>query len=107
MKKQTKTIPKEVAMAKGFYSLENIDDLRELGIRYVCIPKQGKLNPQERRHQKKRWFKRLRNFRCGIEASISMLKRQFLFGHPLTRGTVKIASWIAYSILSYNLWQMA
>ena len=106
MKKQIKTVPKEAALDKGFYTSDNIDALKSLGIKHVGIPKIGRLTSQERRHQKKQWFKRLRNFRCGIEASISMLKRQFSFGRPLVRGTARVASWIGYSILSYNLWQM-
>jgi hypothetical protein len=46
-------------MDKGFYTSENITDLKELGIRRVCIPKAGRLTIAERRHKKKRWFKQL------------------------------------------------
>jgi transposase, IS5 family len=106
MKQRTKTVPKEVAFDKGFYSSENIVNLKSLNIDRVCIPKIGRLTPGERRHQRKPWFKRLRNFRCGVEAAISMLKRRFSFGRPPVRGTPRVASWIGYSILSYNLWQM-
>jgi transposase, IS5 family len=62
MKKQIKTVPKEAAFDKGFYTSNNLDALKSLGIKNVCIPKIGRLTSQKRRHQKKRWFKRLRNF---------------------------------------------
>jgi hypothetical protein len=49
----------------------------------------------------------LYRFRCGIEAGISMLKRQFLLdrvGIPGNRGT---RIWAEFGIFSCNLWQMA
>jgi len=106
IEKQTKTVTKDAALDKRFYTSDNIDDLKFLGIKHVCIPKIGRLTRQERHHQKKRWFKRLRNYWFDIEAAISILKRQFSFGRPSVREAVRIASWInGYSILSYILWQ--
>jgi transposase, IS5 family len=46
MKKQTNTVPIEAAFDKGFYTSDNIDDLKSLGIDRVCIPKIGRLTPQ-------------------------------------------------------------
>jgi transposase, IS5 family len=77
MKQQIKSVPKEAGGDKGVYTSDNIDNPKSLGIRHVCIPKIGRPTPQERRHEKKRWFTRLQNFRCGVDASIRMLKPQF------------------------------
>jgi IS5 family transposase len=106
-KKEFHCSPTDVAADKGYYSQEIIEELAELGVRRVAIPKIGRLKPQERRKQKSRWFKALQRFRCGIEAGISMLKRQFLLDRSLSLGTTGTKIWVGFSILAYNLWQMA
>jgi hypothetical protein len=56
-------------------------------------------------HQRKAWFRKLQRFRCGIEASISMLKRKFGLGRVLARGSAGTAVWTGLAIFAYNLWQ--
>jgi IS5 family transposase len=106
-KKEFHCSPTDVAADKGYYSQENIEKLSELGVQRVAIPKIGRLNPKEHRKQKSRWFKALQRFRCGIEAGISMLKRKFLLDRSLSLGTTRTKTWVGFSILTYNLWQMA
>lgn len=104
-KKHFGRAPTELAADKGYYSSHNVTDLKELGVRRVGIAKIGALAPKERRRQKSGWFKRLFRFRCGMEASISMLKRVFGLGHILARGSPNTATWVGFAIFSYNLWQ--
>jgi IS5 family transposase len=99
--------PTDVAMDKGYYSDKAIDELAELGVRKIAIPKIGRLKPNEHRKQKSRWFKALQRFRCGIEAGISMLKRRFLLNRSLSIGTTGTKIWVGFSVLAFNLWQMA
>ncbi len=106
-KKEFHCSPTDVAADKGYYSQENIEELVELGVQRVAIPKIGRLNPKENRKQKSRWFKALQRFRCGIEAGISMLKRQFLLNRSRSLGTIRTKIWVGFSVLAYNLWQMA
>jgi len=96
---------RDIAADKGYYSAENLAQLRRLGIRRIGIPKLGRLTPREKQHQHKRWFKALYRFRAGIEAGISMLKRVFSLGRVLARGSSGTRVWTGWSILSYNLWQ--
>lgn len=100
-------VPRDVAADKGYYTATNITDLRAMGVRRIGIPKIGRLLPHEKKRQHKRWFKLLYRFRCGIEAGISMLKRQFLLNRvrsPRNKGT---RIWAGFAIFSYNLWQIA
>ncbi len=97
--------PKELAADRGYYSAENLLKLGRAGIEKVGIPKLGRLSQREKRHQRARWFRRLQRFRCGIEASISMLKRKFSLGRVLAKGTVGTATWTGFAIFAYNLWQ--
>jgi IS5 family transposase len=105
-KKHFGRAPTELAADKGYYRQDNLTKLKELGVRRAGIAKIGRLTGMERRRQKSRWFKRLFRFRCGMEASISMLKRCFGLGKILARGSPSTAIWVGLAILSYNLWQM-
>ena len=99
--------PTDVAADKGYYTAQNITDLRALGIRRIGIPKIGRLRPDEKERQRQKWFKLLYRFRCAIEAAISMLKRQFSLGRVRGRGSTGTRIWAGFAIFSYNLWQMA
>ena len=107
--RQTKKVlnqsPQELAADRGFYSAQNLLKLRRLKVRRVGIPKIGRLTPSETQHQRTQWFRELQRFRCGIEASISMLKRQFGLGKVLARGSPATAIWTGWAIFAYNLWQ--
>lgn len=95
-----------IATDKGYYSAKNVQRLNEAGIRHISIPKIGRLNPCERRKQKSAWFKSLQRFRCGIEASISMLKRIFSLGKVPCFGNAATSIWVGFSIFSFNLWRL-
>lgn len=97
--------PKELAADRGYYSAENVMRLNQAKIEKVAIPKVGRLSPVEKRHQRTKWFRRLQRFRCGIEGSISMLKRKFSLGRVLAKGSQATAIWTGWAIFSYNLWQ--
>jgi IS5 family transposase len=97
--------PKELAADRGYYSAENLVQLGKAGIEKVGIPKVGRLNKKEKTHQRTRWFRQLQRFRCGIEASISMLKRKFGLNRVLAKGSAGTAIWTGLAIFAYNLWQ--
>ena len=97
--------PKELAADRGYYSCENVLKLNKAGIEKIGIPKVGRLSSSEKTHQRKKWFRQLQRFRCGIEASISMLKRKFGLSRVLAKGSAATAVWTGLAIFSYNLWQ--
>jgi transposase, IS5 family len=97
--------PKAVAADRGYYSADNVLKLGKAGIEKVGIPKVGRLSRAEKTHQQKKWFRELQRFRCGIEASISMLKRKFGLGRVLAKGSAGTAIWTGLAIFAYNLWQ--
>jgi IS5 family transposase len=107
--RQTKTSlgikPKELAADRGYYSADNVLKLGKAGIEKVGIPKVGRLSRNEKTHQRKKWFRQLQRFRCGIEASISMLKRKFGLGRVLAKGSAGTAIWTGLAIFAFNLWQ--
>jgi hypothetical protein len=104
-KKRFHRVPSEIAADKGYYSEENIHDLKALEVKHIGVPKIGRLTRQEKKHQHAAWFKRLYRFRCGIEAGISMLKRCFSLGDTRVRGNNATAVCVNWAIFSYNVWQ--
>jgi transposase, IS5 family len=97
--------PQELAADRGYYSADNVVKLGKAGIEKVGIPKVGRLSSKEKTHQQTKWFRQLQRFRCGIEASISMLKRKFGLGRVLAKGSAGTAIWTGLAIFAYNLWQ--
>lgn len=105
-KKNFGRAPTEIAADRGYYDSQSIAALKNIGVHRVSIPKAGRMNAKENRKQKSKWFKQLQRFRCGIEAGISMLKRQFSIGKLLVRGSPATAIKVSFAIFSYNLWQL-
>jgi transposase, IS5 family len=97
--------PTELAADRGYYSAENVEKLGKAGFKKIGIPKLGRLSKTEKMHQRKTWFRQLQRFRCGIEGSISMLKRKFGLGRVLAKGSAGTAVWTGLAIFAYNLWQ--
>ena len=98
--------PLQTAADGGFASLDNLDKAKQMGVRDVSFSKKRGLSVLEM--VKSHWvYKRLKNFRAGIEANISRLKRAF----GLTRCTW--SEWAGFkqylwsAVVSYNLAVMA
>jgi len=98
--------PLKVALDGGFASKDNLASAKGKGIKDVCFAKKRGLKEEDmcRSHFV---YKRLRNFRAGIESGISWLKRCF----GLTRCTWKthrsFKSYVWASIVSANLLTLA
>jgi len=98
---------KAVAGDRGLYSQGNEDWLKSSGVKQVSIPKRGKIGAERRSYQKQSWFKRLQQFRAGIEARISLLKRKFGLRRSRLRGGPGAGIWVGQGIFAHNLWQAA
>jgi len=98
---------KAVAGDRGFYSQANEDWLKDGGVKQISIPKRGKVSEERHRYQRQPWFQRLKRFRAGIEARISLLKRKFGLGRSLMRGHAGTQIWVGQGIFAHNLWQAA
>ena len=93
-------------LTRGFYSWDNVLKLRSMGVRKVGIPKIGRLSQADRKHQRKNYSESCNGSSCGMEASISLLKRHFCLNRVLARGSPASAVWTSLAIFAYNLWQL-
>jgi IS5 family transposase len=98
--------PRQAAMDGGFASKENLIHAKELGIEDVCFQKKRGLKVSEMTRSS--WvYKRLRDFRAGIEGLISFLKRAFGLDRCTWRGAESFATYVQASVLTANLLTLA
>jgi IS5 family transposase len=98
--------PRQVSADGGFASQENLHKAKERGVQDVAFAKRKGLTVLEM--VKSHWvYKKLRNFRAGIEANISRLKRSFGLGCCDWTGWFGFKQYIWSAIVSYNLLVLA
>jgi IS5 family transposase len=98
--------PRQVSADGGFASQENLHQAKERGVQDVAFAKKRGLTVLEM--VKSHWvYKKLRNFRAGIEANISRLKRSFGLSCCDWTGWVGFKQYIWSAIVSYNLLVLA
>ncbi len=94
--------PRQVAFDGGFASKENLQEIKERGVEDVAFAKRCGLAIDEM--VKSTWvYKRLKNFRAGIEGVISFLKRCFGMARCTWRGFKSFKAYVWSSAISANL----
>lgn len=94
--------PSAVAFDGGFASKANVAELKAMGVEEVVFSKRCGLSLHEMVTES--WiYKRLRDFRAGIEGCISFMKRCFGLRRCTWRGFASFKAYVWGSILSANL----
>jgi transposase, IS5 family len=94
--------PRQTASDGGYASAANLSRAKALGVSDVAFHKKARLGIEAM--VKSRWvYRKLRNFRAGIEANISCLKRAFGLARCTWRGLAHFASYVWSSVVAYNL----
>ena len=94
--------PEQAAFDGGFASKDNLDDLKDLGIEDVAFSKRRELAVLDM--VRSSWvYKRLRNFRAGIEGIISFLKRGLGLDRCRWRGLRSFEAYTWSAIVAANL----
>ena len=99
-------VPRQVAFDGGFASKANLRELKELGVADVMFNKKRGLEVPEMT-KSERVYKGLRNFRAGIEAGISYLKRCFGLDRCTWRTLRSFKAYTWASVLAANLLTLA
>ena len=95
-------VPRQVSADGGFASKDNLKDAKELGVKDAVFAKKRGLSVIDM--AKSSWvYKKLRNFRAGIEANISTLKRAFGLDRCTWKGWEGFKQYVWSSIFAYNL----
>ena len=94
--------PRQTASDGGYASLDNLKQAKALGVEDVAFHKKRALTIDAM--VKSRWvYRKLKNFRAGIEANISCLKRAFGLARCTWRGLDHFKAYVWSSVVAYNL----
>jgi transposase, IS5 family len=98
--------PRQIVFDGAFASKLNLQEIKASGVRDVAFSKS--LGMEIGAMVKSSWvYKRLRNFRAGIEGNISFLKRTFGLDRCTWKSWSSFQSYVWGSILSFNLLVLA
>lgn len=99
-------LPRQVALDGGFASRTNLADIKGLGVQDVMFSKRRGLEVSDM--TRSTWvYRRLRDFRAGIEGCISFLKRCFGLDRCSWRSFASFKAYVQASVLSFNLLVLA
>lgn len=94
--------PRQAAADGGYASLANLKQAKQLGTSDVAFHKKCGLKVEDM--VKSRWvYRKLRNFRAGIESGISCLKRAYGLARCTWRGLDHFKAYVWSSVVAYNL----
>jgi IS5 family transposase len=98
--------PRQAAADGGYASKENLETAKQRNIKDVAFHKKRGLGILDM--TKSHWvYRKLRNFRAGIEAGISYLKRCFGLSRCNWKGLEHFKTYVWSSVVTHNLVMMA
>jgi IS5 family transposase len=98
--------PGTVVGDRGFGTAANDQAVEALGVKRVGLQRTGTPGKARLALERTRPFRRLRNWRVGIEARISHLKRSFGLRRTRLRRLGGARTWVGLGIFAYNLQRM-
>lgn len=97
------SLPHAVAKDRGFSSSKNEEQLTDMGVWHVSIPRRGKKSKRRTEYEQQPWFQNLQRFRAGGKAKISLLKRKYGLSRSRFRGHAGSKAWAGMGIMAHNL----
>jgi transposase, IS5 family len=98
--------PATVVGDRGFGTAANDQAMAALGVKRVGLQRNGTPGKARLALERTRAFRRLRNWRVGVEARISHLKRGFGLRRTRLRRLPGARTWVGLGIFAYNLQRM-
>ena len=98
--------PETVVADRGFGTAANDQGVEALGVKRVGLQRNGTPGKARLAWERTRRFRRLRNWRVGIEARISHLKRSFGLRRTRLRRLGGARTWVGLGSFTYNLQRM-
>ena len=94
--------PRQAAADGGYASRDNLAQAKARGVRDMAFHKKSGLKVEDM--VKSHWvYRKLRNFRAGIEAGISCLKRAYGLARCTWRGFGHFKAYVWSAVVAYNL----
>ncbi len=90
------------ALTGGYASKANVQQAKDKGVKDVAFHKKKGVKVEQM--AKSDWvYRKLRNFRAGIEAGISCLKRAYGLARCTWKGLEHFKSYVWSSVVAHNL----
>jgi IS5 family transposase len=100
-------VPRAVTADRGYGEASVDDDLTQMGVTTVAIPRKGKPSAKRREAEQQPAFRRLVKWRTGAEGRISALKRGYGMDRTRIDGIDGARTWVGHGILTHNLVHLA
>jgi IS5 family transposase len=95
--------PRTVTADRGYGDVKTEDQVKDLGVRHVVIPRKGKPGKARQAAERRPAFRRAVKWRTGSEARVSTLKRQYGWDRTRIDGTEGARTWTGYGVMAHNL----
>lgn len=103
VKKRTGRAPGTVTADRGYGEKRVEDNLHDLGVRTVVIPRKGKPGTARQAAEHRPAFRRTIKWRTGSEGRISTLKRGYGWNRSCIDSTEGTRIWTGHGVLTHNL----
>jgi IS5 family transposase len=100
---RTGKVPRAVTADRGYGEPAVEQELAELGVARIAIPRRGRAGPARRAVQRQRGFRRLVKWRTGCEGRISQLKHRFGWERTRMDGIQGARIWCGHGVFAHNL----
>ena len=107
VKNRTGRTPRTVAADRGYGEAGVDDDLHQLGVRNVVIPRKGRPNTTRQNMERQRGFRQTVKWRTGCEGRISHLKRRYGWDRTMIDTTEGARTWAGHGVFAHNLTKIA
>jgi len=105
--KRTGRKPRTVTADRGYGEAGVEQDLNDLGIRNVVIPRKGRPPKVRQAVERQRAFRRTVKWRTGCEGRISHLKRNYGWDRTMIDTTEGARIWTGHGVFAHNLTKIA
>jgi IS5 family transposase len=107
VKKRTGKAPRTVAADRGYGEAAVDDELTELGVTKVVIPRKGRPSKARQAHEHSRHFRQTIKWRTGCEGRISHLKRNYGWNRTRLDTLEGARTWTGHGTFAHNLTKIA
>ncbi len=103
VKKRTGRAPRTVTADRGYGEAKVDQQLTDLGVNNVVIPRKGKPSQARRAQEHRKAFRRHIKWRTGSEGRVSCLKRGYGWDRTRIDTTEGARIWTGHGVLTHNL----
>jgi IS5 family transposase len=100
---RTGRAPRAVTADRGYGEARVEQDLHELGVRTVAIPRKGRPGPARREFEHRRAFRDKVKWRTGSEGRINHIKRSYGWNHTELTTVHGARTWCGHGVFAHNL----